>query len=82
MVKEYYDDYIVTTGSYINIYSQLGGFDIYVLPYEPNKPPTPDDVEMITQTVLDCKTLSEMYRALNALELDCLSCGYTIIDQM
>ena len=82
MVKEYYDDYIVTTGSYINIYSQLGGFDIYVLPYEPNKPPTPDDVEMITQTVLDCKTLSEMYRALNALELECLSNGYVIIDQM
>ena len=74
------EDFVATTGSYINVYSQVGGFDIYVIPSEPNPRPELDEVDTITETIVNCKTLSDIYMALNALDLKCLEYGFTILE--
>lgn len=74
-------DFNVTVGEYINIFDQNGGNDIYITLNESNSPVTPDEVETIFQTVASCRTISDIYRSLNALDLDCLECGFIVLER-
>lgn len=76
------DAITAAVGYYVDVYSKLGGFDVYVLLCEPNSEPTPYEVEAITQTVTAYagRNLTDIYWGLERLNLNCLTYGFNLIE--